>query len=227
MLAAMALGALGSASPAGAARAVHKKPKPVRTVTATLKAQVAAAPYASGGTVVIPLLVSKVTPARGRLRSPAGVLLLRSTSRLGKVAPLSLRPGDALTVRARLSKAIRGAVYWRLRPLRATLGARSATLSPGELQAIVTSLGGWLGQLTGYTVSSVGTLQADVADLRSQLTGLRGELASLRSRVDGLDATVESVRSNLQGQIDALGTQVADLASALNGLQTQVDGLDA
>src|SRR5205085_886416 len=54
---------LGVAVPAAGAKVVKRKPKPVRTVTATLKAQVAATPYTSGGTVVIPLLVSKVTPS--------------------------------------------------------------------------------------------------------------------------------------------------------------------
>lgn len=224
----MALTLVAAPAPAAAAK------------RATLKGQVVGQPYKAKKRIAVPVLLDQRNARRARLRSPLGVLLLPKRQKVAvkgeraRIAPVLLRVGDRLRARARMSKKLRRAAYWRIPTRSFKITKRSATLGAAELQALFGTLGADLARLevalTGlakYVQGGFAVLDADMDALRGDLGALGTALQALEQRVAALEAGLPGLESRLQAQIDTLAAGLAALGTQVGGLETQVASLQA
>lgn len=218
--------ALVAAPPAGAK---------VRTLTG----QVMAAPYASGKQVVVPVLLDRKSLRRAKLRAGVGVLVLKGAKKVKvvgrrtRVAPALLRAGDRLRARARVTKGMRRAPYWRVPVRSLKLTKRSPTFSPAELQALFVAFGGDMRRLdtaldaiAKYVQAGFQKVGADMGALRGDVQSLATALTALEQRVAGLEAGLPALEARMQAQLDALAQQFGALGTQLAAMQTQLAALD-
>lgn len=213
-----------------------------RAKTTVLKGTVVGAPYiASGKRTAIPVLISKQTARRARLKSPVGVLIVPRRRAVptpdGKVSPSRLRIGDRWRGRARITNHARRAIYTRVSMKRAVVYKRSKTLSTAELEAMIkatradlTRLTSFVNNLSAYTQRGfrdldgrVSALRSDVDGLMRDVSALRAELAALKSRLDGVIASLEGI----SGQVTTeLQPQVTQLLTTLESVTTLIGAVD-
>jgi hypothetical protein len=203
-----------------------------------LNGQVVGPTYVAGATSsAIPVLLSKESARRARLRSQVGILVVARRKAVsaagGPVQPANLRVGDTFTASARITASLRRATYVRLSPAALRITHRSAQLSTAELAALLTqtrtdlaALSARVDALAAGTRASLDALDATVAGLRADLDAARRDIAALRSRLDALStamngavddlrARIDQVRADLQPQVGALATQLAALGAVL------------
>jgi polyhydroxyalkanoate synthesis regulator phasin len=205
----------------------------------TLTGQVMTAPYASGKQVVVPVLVDRKSLKRAKLRAPVGVLLLKGAKKVkvvgqrARVAPALLRAGDKLRARAKVTKSLRRASYWRT-PVRSfKVTKRAPTFSPAELQALLVAFGGDVRRLDAaldavakYVQAGFQKVDGDLAALRGNVQSLAAALTALEQRVAALEAGLPALEARMQAQLDALAQQFGALGTQLAAMQTQLAGLD-
>jgi hypothetical protein len=240
MAAVMAALAALAAVPAAAGAAV-----PMRGV-------VSGSPYgASNSQVAVPVLFSKETMRKARLRSPVGVIIVGAKQRVklpggaGFTTPGNLRIGDRFKGAGNVGPTQRRAFYPRVTFRNAAVSFRSKELSLAELSAAVDAirralidLQNQLNALQGATFAGLQMLAAQIADLRKQLESLQGlttqvtnittqltnltnQLTSLLSQVTGLQNQVNT----LVTQITTLTTRLGDACTGLKGATVLVGGL--
>jgi peptidoglycan hydrolase CwlO-like protein len=179
---------------------------------ATLKGQVVGSPYGSGAKTAIPVVLTRTSASHAHVSSPVALVVVAASKALpapgGSVLPGNLRVGDSFSGAAKLSRATRRSYYPRLSLRSMKITKRSATLSPAEMQALITKLQSDLATLQTYTVTQVTQLHGDVSSLRNDLTGLQAGLSALQA--------------SLQAKIDSLTGQVGDLATQLTSALSQI-----
>lgn len=183
-----------------------------------LKGTVVGAPYvASSTTTAIPVLISKQTAKRARLKSPIGVLVVprrravRTTE--GNVMPSALRLGDRWKGSAQISSEARRAVYSRISLKKVTVYKRSKTLSTDELETLIRETRRDLGKLSSFVTNLSTYTQNGFRDLNDRFNALRGD-------VDGLLRDVSALRADLT----ALSARLDGAIAGLQGISTQVAG---
>jgi prefoldin subunit 5 len=221
----------------GAPVADAAKSKP-RAKVRTLTGHVVTAPYEAGRKVVVPVLVDTRTAKRAKLAAPVGVLMLKKSKRVkvrgqrARIAPTLLRAGDELFARAKVTRRLRRAAYWRMPARVFRVTKRSATLGPVELMQLVggfgTDLAGLetaLTNLAKYVQAGFQKHGADINALRADLGALNTALGALGQRVGALEAGLPALEARLQQQIDGLAGDLDDLATQMAALQTQLGSL--
>lgn len=207
---------------------------------AQLKGTIVGAPYvASARSTALPVLISKQSMKRARLKSPIGVLIVprrRTVSTPdGRVLPGNLRLGDRWKGRARISRANRRELYTRIALKRIDVYRRSKALSTAELKALVKELRRDLARLAGYVTdlgdytqrgfrdvnARLAGLRSDVDGLRRDVSALRADLNALSARLDaaiaGLESTVSTVTTELQPQVQQLITSLTTIGDVIGG----------
>jgi hypothetical protein len=187
-------------------------PSIASAATPQLRGVVAGSPYgASGGTMAIPVLFSKMTVHNTGLKSPVGVIILKRNQRVklpdgSSALPVNLRTGDRFKGSGTISAVNRRTFYPRV-PL--TKGAavyfRSKELSLGELTTAVRGLQDALGQLKTQLDKLQSASIKAFQDVYAQLADLKKAVAALQA----LQAP------NFQSQIDALSKRIDDLIASL------------
>jgi septal ring factor EnvC (AmiA/AmiB activator) len=187
----------------------------------------------------VPVLVDAKSLRRAKLRAPVGVFLLKRAKKVkvagqrARVAPGLLRAGDRLRARAKVTRAVRVAPYWRT-PVRSfKLTRRSSTFGPAELQAQLGAFGGDLQRfqsaltgLSNYVQAGLAKQAGDTEALRGQLGSLSTALQALEQRVAALEAGLPALEARMQAQLDALAQQFGSLGTQVAALQGQLAALD-
>lgn len=143
--------------------------------TVQLKGQVVGTPYPSGTRTAIPVLFTKGSADKARLKSPLGVAIVPRAKSVkvpgGASLPGRLRVGDRFRAKSRVSRAARTSVYPRLTLTGLTVTQQSKTLSAEELGQL--ALGSLTTTVNGLT-SSLGSVQTTVDALNSTVNGPSG-----------------------------------------------------
>ena len=178
-----------------------------------LRGVVSGSPYgASGGTMAIPVLFSKMTVRNTGLKSPVGVVIMKRTQKVqlpaggGFSLPVNLRTGDRFKGTGTVSDINKRTFYPRVPLSKDTVVYfRSKEMSLGELTTAVAALQDALSklkaQLDNLKEASIKAFQ----DVYAQLADLKKALAALQ----GLGTP------NFQAQIDALDKKLNDLIASL------------
>ncbi len=218
--------------------------------TPQLRGVVSGSPYgASGGSMAIPVLFSKMTVRSAGLKSPVGVIILRRTQKValpggGTSLPVNLRTGDRFKGYGPVSDTNKRTFYPRV-PLtsKPQVYFRSKEMSLAELTAAtealrkaVADLQGQLVALQKYTYAGFQDLYTQLADIKKALAGLKipagVDLTSIQSQIDALSKKVDDLIASLPDFSKfALLTdltqyaKLTDLSAAIAGLQTQINAL--
>ncbi len=206
--------------------------------TATLKGQVVGTPYlADSARTAVPVLFSKESAKRARLKSPLGVAVVpRRTpiaTKSGSVLPGRLRVGDRFTAKAKISRSAKEAVYPTLSLSTLNVTKRATQLSTAELEEVIKqaqkdikSLGGTVTSLATSTKTALGLLTGRVDGLTTGLTALTSDLTLVKSSVTGLTSALETAKTNLLAGIDKvrsdLQPQITEVADGVTALVTQL-----
>lgn len=208
--------------------------------TAVLKGEVTGQPWRVGTKTVVPVLLSARSAKRAKLRSPAGVLVLKGRSvrtPRGAIGPLRLRLADRVRTRTKIRSGHRQAPYWRIDARSLTVTKRSATLSAAELEALVAQLRSDLVALSKtliglatYTQNGFVKLNADITLLKAQIAALAAEIRRMGGTlpagtiplgaggtpvVGELGETVENVETDLDGAVNTVTGTVGGLGVSL------------
>ena len=218
--------------------------------TPQLRGVVSGSPYgASGGSMAVPVLFSKMTVRSAGLKSPVGVIILGRTQKValpggGTSLPVNLRTGDRFKGYGPVSATNKRTFYPRV-PLtsKPQIYFRSKEMSLAELTAAtealrraVADLQGQLVALQKYTYAGFQDLYTQLADIKKALAGLKipagVDLTSIQSQIDALSKKVDDLIAGLPDFSKfALLTDLTqyatltDLSAAIAGLQTQINAL--
>lgn len=180
-----------------------------------LRGVVSGSPYgASGGSMAIPVLFSKMTVRAVGLKSPVGVIILKRSQQVklpngaGYSLPVNLRTGDRFKGYGAVSSVNQRTFYPRV-PLtkRPAVYFRSKELSLGELTAAVNALQKALMDLQNGSIAAFKDVYAQLADIRKQLA----QKQNTPSDTSGGSGS----STDYQAQIDALTKKVNDLIASL------------
>jgi predicted nucleic acid-binding Zn-ribbon protein len=216
---------------------------------ASLKGQVVGTPYVAGSKSAVPVLLTRQSARKARLRSPLGLLLVSRSRAVpvpgGSVVPGRLRVGDRFSATSRVSRDAKRAVYPRLTARALKVSQRGTSLSNDELYVLVAQLRGDLNllqsnlaTLTNYTVGEFAKLRGDLDGLRSLVDSLRQDVNGLQSELDDLRGALDAIEALLptlgggvpQSVLDALSSldsRVSDLESDVGGLLTGLGALSS
>jgi hypothetical protein len=210
--------------------------------TPQLRGVVSGSPYgASGGTMAIPVLFSKMTVRSTGLKSPVGVIILKRTQRVklpdgGVSLPVNLRTGDRFKGVGEVSGVNQRTFYPRI-PLtkNAVVYFRSKEMSLAELTAAVqalqdvfTKLKAQLDNLQSASLKAFQDLYAQLADLKKTLAGLQGiQAPDFQAQIDALNKRLNDLIASLPDFSKfALTSQLPDLSQyvKLSDLTTLLSG---
>jgi polyhydroxyalkanoate synthesis regulator phasin len=203
------------ATAAVAAVAFAAVPAVASAATPQLRGVVSGSPYgASGGTMAIPVLFSKMTVRNTGLKSPVGVIILKRTQKValpggGTSLPVNLRTGDRFKGSGTISDINKRTFYPRV-PMNkdAVVYFRSKEMSLAELTAAVDALRKALGALQGQVNDLAKYTFAGFQQLLGEIDALKKQLASLNipGAVDlsGLQSQIDDLKTQLNGVIDSL-----------------------
>ena len=183
--------------------------------TPQLRGVVSGSPYgASGGSMAIPVLFSKMTVRSVGLKSPVGVIILKRTQKValpggGTALPVNLRTGDRFKGFGAVSATNKRTFYPRV-PLTKSpqVYFRSKEMSLAELTAAVDALRKALADLQGQLTALQKYTYAGFQALLAEIDGLKKQLAALKIPA-GVDLT------DLQNQINDLKTQLNGVIDSL------------
>jgi hypothetical protein len=203
------------ATAAVAAVALAAIPSVASAAAPQLRGVVSGSPYgASGGTMAIPVLFSKMTLRNTGLKSPVGVIILKRTQKValpggGTSLPVNLRTGDRFKGSGTISDINKRTFYPRV-PMNkdAVVYFRSKEMSLAELTAAVdalrkalAALQGQVNDLAKYTFAGFQQLLGEIDALKKQLASL-----SIPGAVDlsGLQNQINDLKTQLNGVIESL-----------------------
>lgn len=180
-----------------------------------LRGVVSGSPYgASGGTMAIPVLFSKMTVRSAGLKSPVGVVVLKKSQQVklpggGVSLPVNLRTGDRFKGSGTVSTINKRTFYPRVPMAKDTqVYFRSKEMSLGELTAAVDALRKALADLNDkvialqkYTFAGFQQLLGEIDALKKQLAGLNIPAAA---DLTGLQKQINDLKAQLNGVIDSL-----------------------
>jgi hypothetical protein len=205
-----------------------------------LRGVVSGSPYgASGGTMAIPVLFSKMTVRNTGLKSPVGVIILKRTQKVklpggGTSLPVSLRTGDRFKGSGVVSDINTRTFYPRV-PLNkdAVVYFRSKEMSLAELTAAVAglqkalaALQGQLNDLGKYTFAGFQQLFGEIDALKKQLAALNipagADLSGLQNQINDLKNQLNGVIESLKdyAKLTDVDQRIADAIAGLDLLTT-------
>jgi prefoldin subunit 5 len=210
--------------------------------TPQLRGVVSGSPYgASGGSMAVPVLFSKMTMRSAGLRSPVGVIILKRTQKValpggGTSLPVNLRTGDRFKGYGSVSATNKRTFYPRV-PLtsKPQVYFRSKEMSLAELTAALqglqdafTKLKAQLDNLQTASIKAFQDLYAQLADLKKALAGLQGiQAPDFQSQIDALNKKLNDLIASLPDFSQfALASQLPDLSQyvKLSDLTTLLSG---
>lgn len=204
---------------------------PVSASAATLKGQVVGSPYvADAARTAVPVLFTKESARKARLKSPLGLAIVpRRVALTGGILPGRLRTGDRFTASARIGEATRREAFPRVALKGTKITKRAKELSTAELEELlqgarkeIARLGANLTALGSAVSGALKQVDARVAGLEGQVGGLVSELSSVRASVAGLTTALSATASSLEakiGQVEtALQAQITTLLASVDGL---------
>jgi uncharacterized coiled-coil protein SlyX len=217
------------------AAALILTPGAAAAASVQLKGQVVGTPYPSGARTAIPVLFTKGSAEKARLKSPLGVAIRPAGQ--GRQGPGWHQPARAAARRgqfratSRVSRAARTGVYPRITLTVLTVTQQSKTLSAEELGQLVTALrrdlnklSSTVGTLTSFTLSNFAGVRADIAGLRADLTALRNEVDLLKSQLTGLSGSLTTLHTTVQGALGDLAN-LGPLSAQLTGALADIASL--
>ncbi|HEX6713832.1 MAG TPA: hypothetical protein VF066_10615 [Thermoleophilaceae bacterium] len=180
-----------------------------------LRGVVSGSPYgASGGSMAIPVLFSKMTAHSTGLQSPVGVIILKRNQRVKlpdgtSALPVNLRTGDRFKGTGAISAVNKRTFYPRVPMEKGTqVYFRSKEMSLAELTAAVDALRKALADLNDKLLALQKYTFAGFQQLLGEIDGLKRQLAALKipEGVDltGLQNQINDLKTQLNGVIDSL-----------------------
>ena len=202
-----------------------------------LRGVVSGSPYgASGGTMAIPVLFSKMTVRNTGLKSPVGVIILKRTQLVklpggATSLPVNLRTGDRFKGTGVVSSVNKRTFYPRVPMSKdAQVYFRSKEMSLGELTAAVDALRQALADLNNkvialqkYTFAGFQLLLGEIDALKKQLAALKiPDLSGLQSQIDDLKTQLNGVIDSLKdyAKLTDVDQKIADAIAGLSLLTT-------
>ena len=201
-----------------------------------LRGVVSGSPYgASGGTMAIPVLFSKMTVRNTGLKSPVGVVIMKRTQKValpgsGYSLPVNLRTGDRFKGTGTVSDINKRTFYPRV-PLNkdTTVYFRSKEMSLGELTAAVAALQKALAALQGQLTDLGKYTYAGFQQLLGEIDALKKQLAALQipaaADLSGLQNQINDLKNQLNGVIESL-KDYAKLTDVDQKIADAIAGLD-
>jgi hypothetical protein len=169
---------------------------------------------ASGGSMAIPVLFSKMTARNTGLKSPVGVIIMKRTQRVKlpdgtSALPVNLRTGDRFKGTGTISDVNKRTFYPRVPMEKGTqVYFRSKEMSLAELTAAVDALRKALADLNDKLVALQKYTFAGFQQLLGEIDALKRQLAALKipEGVDltGLQNQINDLKTQLNGVIDSL-----------------------
>jgi hypothetical protein len=206
-----------------------------------LRGVVSGSPYgASGGTMAIPVLFSKMTVRNTGLKSPVGVVIMKRTQKVqlpaggGFSLPVNLRTGDRFKGTGTVSDINKRTFYPRV-PLNkdTVVYFRSKEMSLAELTAAVAglqkalaALQGQLNDLGKYTFAGFQQLLGEIDALKKQLAALNipagADLSGLQNQINDLKNQLNGVIESLKdyAKLTDVDKKIADALAGLSLLTT-------
>jgi hypothetical protein len=201
-----------------------------------LRGVVSGSPYgASGGSMAIPVLFSKMTVRNAGLKSPVGVIIMKRTQKValpggGSSLPVNLRTGDRFKGAGEVSDINKRTFYPRVPMGKGTVVYfRSKEMSLAELTAAVEALRKALADLNGrlidlqkYTFAGFQQLLAEIDGLKKQLAALKipagVDLTSLQNQINDLKSQLDGVIQSLKdyAKLTDVDKKIADAIAGLS-----------